>query len=92
MFIYDEAVLMLKSFSEKPKVLLNYHWIPEKTGLEAIKEFLQLDNRVNIIFISADTSIKEEALSNSAFSFWEQLFTIKQLLNVIINAFEVYNS
>ena len=83
---------MFKSFSEKPKVLLIDHWIPEKTGLEAIKKILQLDNRVNIIFISADTNIKEEALSNSAFSFWEQPFTIKQLLNVIINAYESYNS
>jgi DNA-binding NtrC family response regulator len=73
-------------------VLLKDQWIPEKIELEAIKEILQLDNRVNIIFISADTSIKEEALFNSVFSFWEQPFTIKQLLNVIINTYESYNS
>ena len=68
------------------------HRMPEKTGIEATKEILQMDKRVKIIFISADISIKEEAFSIGAFSFWDKPFTIEQLIVEIQNALECYHS
>jgi len=88
----EEAVSMFKSFSDKPKVILMDQRMPEKTGIDATKEILKIDKLVKIIFISADISIKEEALSIGAFSFWDKPFTIQQLINEIQNALECNNS
>ena len=86
----EEAVIMFKAFLEKPKVILMDHRMPEKTGLEASKEILDLDKKVKIIFVTADSSIKDAALSIGAFSFWEKPFKIDQLINDIKRAFENY--
>ncbi len=86
----EEAVIMFKAFLIKPKVILMDHRMPEKTGLEATEEILDLDKKVKIIFVSADVSIKEEALSIGAFSFWVKPFTIDQLIIEINKAIETY--
>ena len=86
----EEAVIMFKSFVVKPKVILMDHRMPEKTGLEASEEILDLDKKVKIIFVSADSSIKEEALSIGAFGFWVKPFILEQLLDEINKAIESY--
>ena len=86
----EEAVKMFKSFRIKPKVILMDHRMPEKNGIKTSEEILSLDKKVKIIFVSADSSIKEEALSIGAFSFWEKPFTIEQLIYDINRAFENY--
>lgn len=86
----EEAVIMFKSFLIKPKVILMDHRMPEKTGLEASEEILYLDKKVKIIFVSADISIREEALSVGAFSFWVKPFTIDSLIHEINRAIESY--
>ncbi len=88
----EEAVIKYNSFSDRPKVILMDHRMPEKTGIEATKEILQIDKKVKIIFVSADISIKEEAYSIGAFSFWDKPFMIDQLINEINRAIECYNS
>jgi CheY-like chemotaxis protein len=85
-----EAVSMFKSFSNKPKVILMDQRMPEMTGIEASKLILQFDNRVKIIFVSADASVKEEALSIGAFLFIDKIFTIEELINAIKKAIENY--
>jgi len=87
-----EAINMFKSFSNKPKIIIMDHRMPEKTGIEATKEILQIDKRVKILFFSADISIKEEAYSIGAFSFNVKPFTINCLINNINKALECYNS
>jgi len=84
----EEAIRMFKSFEKKPKIILMDHRMPVKSGLEATKEILQMDKKVKIIFISADLSIKEEALSMGAFSFWDKPFSIDQLIEEIKSAIE----
>ena len=86
----EEAVIIFKAFLEKPKVILMDHRMPEKTGLEASEEILDIDKRVKIIFVSADISIREEALSIGAFSFWVKPFSLDQLLDEINKAIESY--
>ena len=85
-----EAVSMFKSFSNKPKVILMDQRMPEMTGIEASKLILQFDNRVKIIFVSADASVKEEALSIGAFLFIDKIFTIEELIDAINKAIENY--
>ncbi|MHA1457961.1 MAG: response regulator [Promethearchaeota archaeon] len=85
-----EAVSMFKSFSNKPKVILMDQRMPEMNGIEASKLILQIDNRVKIIFISADSSVKEEAISIGAFLFIDKIFTIDELIGAINRAIKSY--
>jgi len=85
-----EAVSMFKSFSNKPKVILMDQRMPEMSGIEASKIILQIDSRVKIIFISADASVKEEAISIGAFLFIDKILTVSQMLSAINRAIESY--
>jgi len=85
-----EAISMFKSFSNKPKVILMDQRMPEMSGIEASKLILQVDNRVKIIFLSADNSVKEEAISLGAFLFIDKIFTINELIDAINRAIESY--
>jgi len=84
----EDAVSMFISFSEKPKVVLLDHRMPLKDGIETTKEILQIENSTKIIFVSADASVKEEALSIGAFCFKDKPFTIENLIDSIQNALE----
>ena len=75
----EEAVEMYKTFATKPDVVLMDHRMPLKNGIEATKEILQIDVNSKIIFTSADSSVKEEALSIGAIGFEEKPFTIEKL-------------
>ena len=85
-----EAISMFKSFSNKLKVILMDHRMPEMSGIEASKLILQIDNRVKIIFISADASVKEEAISIGAFLFISKPFAINLLIDAVNKAIESY--
>lgn len=85
-----EAVSMFNSFSKKPKVILMDQRMPEMSGVEASKLILQIDSRTKIIFLSADDSVKEEALSIGAFIFLDKTFLIEKLIDVINRAIESY--
>lgn len=81
-----EAVKMFKNFPEKPDIVLMDHRMPIKSGMEAAKEILEIDNSAKIIFVSADETIKEEALLNGAVSFKDKPFTLRRLMNNIEKA------
>ncbi len=85
-----EAVSKFIEFSNKPKVILMDQRMPEMSGIEASKLILRIDNRVKIIFISADASVKEEAISIGAFLFVDKIFTIDELIDAINRAIESY--
>jgi DNA-binding NtrC family response regulator len=85
-----EAVSMFKSFSNKPKVILMDQRMPEMSGIEASKLILQIDSRVKIIFISADASIREEAISIGAFLFLDKIVTVSKMIGAINRAIESY--
>ena len=74
---------MYKSFIEKPDIILMDHRMPIKNGIEVVKEILQIDSNSKIIFASADSTIKSEALSIGAVSFLEKPFSMNTLINEI---------
>ena len=76
----EEAVSMYKQFVEKPSITIMDHRMPAKNGIEALKEILRLDNNARVIIASADSSVKEEALSLGAYSFKQKPFDIDFLL------------
>jgi DNA-binding NarL/FixJ family response regulator len=81
---------MFKSFSNKPKVILMDQRMPEMSGIEATKLILQIDSSVKIIFLSADDSVKEEAISIGAFLFIDKVVTVSKMIGAINRAIESY--
>ena len=81
-----DAVNKFESFSEKPDIILMDHRMPIKNGIEATKEILEIDNKTKIIFVSADKSVRENALLVGAICFKEKPCTYKRLVNNIQKA------
>ncbi|MFX1480778.1 MAG: response regulator [Promethearchaeota archaeon] len=75
----DEAIDLFKSLSTKPDIILMDHRMPIKNGIEATIELIKLNSNSKIIFISADNSVKKQALSSGAKKFIEKPFSIEQL-------------
>ncbi|TFF85435.1 MAG: response regulator [Promethearchaeota archaeon] len=84
----EEAINTFKKLDRKPDVILMDHRMPVKNGLEAAREILAIDNDINIIFVSADKSVKEEALSLGIKSFKDKPFTLNRLFKNIEKAMD----
>lgn len=87
----EEAVSMFRDFSDLPDIILMDHRMPLKNGIDASKEILLLDKKARIIFVSADDSVKEEALSIGAIDFMNKPIDILKLIdqiNQIVNTNE----
>jgi len=74
---------MFNNFKEKPDVILMDHRMPLKNGLEASKEILQINPDIKIIFITADQTIREEALSIGVADFIDKPFSIQDIITSI---------
>lgn len=84
----EEAINTYKTLNEKPDIILMDHRMPVKSGLEAAREILGMDNDVKIIFASADKSVKEEAISLGIKSFKDKPFTLNHLFKNIKKAMD----
>jgi len=82
----EEAVSLFKSLSNRPEVILMDYRMPMKNGIDASKEILKIDKTVKIIFISADSSIKEEVKSLGVVSFKDKPISNDNLINNIKKA------
>lgn len=78
-----KAVNLFKSLSEKPDIILMDHRMPIKNGIEASKEILEIDKHSKIIFVSADTSVRNKALSIGAIKFIKKPFSCDYLIKSI---------
>lgn len=67
----------------KPALVLMDHRMPVKNGLEAAKEILKKDKSAKILFISADISVRQEAIDVGAVGFLEKPVLIARLLSKI---------
>jgi CheY-like chemotaxis protein len=74
---------MFKSFNHKPDIILMDHRMPVKDGIEATKEIFNIDQKVKVIFASADMSIKEIALSMGIVGFLSKPFSLEKLVKKI---------
>jgi two-component system chemotaxis response regulator CheY len=69
--------------STNPDFILMDHRMPIKDGLETMKELLTMEPNLKIIFVSADTSVKTEALSIGAVDFIAKPFNMSSLFRSI---------
>ena len=82
----EEAVEIYKQMNEKPDVILMDYRMPLKNGIEATKEILEVDAEAKILFVSADDTVKEEAIAAGAYGFRLKTFEIEELIEDIENA------
>ena len=72
----------------KPDFILMDHRMPINNGLEATEVLLKLNSNLKIIFVSADVSIKDKALSIGAIEFLEkpfELHSFHKILEKVLN-------
>ncbi len=69
--------------NECPEIVIMDHRMPGKDGLTSFKEVLAINETVKIIFVSADESVREEALASGASGYLIKPITIKSMLNII---------
>lgn len=62
----DEAVETYASTEPTPDLVLMDHRMPIKSGLEAMREILEMDGHARIIFLTADAAVAEEAMAAGA--------------------------
>ena len=80
------AIEIYRTLIEKPDLILMDYRMPLKNGIETTKEILEIDKNSKIIFISADYSVKNEALSLGVIAFLEKPFLYETLINSINNS------
>ncbi|MFW9914182.1 MAG: response regulator [Candidatus Thorarchaeota archaeon] len=78
---YDgvEAVRIFQTLQKDTIIVLMDYRMPRKNGIEATKEILAEDPDSKIIFMSADSSIKTEALDLGIAAFFEKPMLLEDL-------------
>jgi two-component system chemotaxis response regulator CheY len=64
-----EALEKYVQMNPKPDLVLMDHRMPVMNGTTATRELLNIDKNVKILFISADETVKEEAMAAGALDF-----------------------
>ncbi len=85
---YDgqEAVEKFANMYPRPDVVILDHRMPNKDGIEAMGEMLEIDPNARIVFISADANVRDEALKMGAVGFGLKPVTIRHMLELVESA------
>lgn len=81
-----EAIDKYKNFIKKPEIIIMDHRMPILNGIDAMHQILKMSKTPKVIFASADSSVKEEAISQGAYGFINKPFDIDDLLKKIQTA------
>lgn len=79
----EEALEIYKKFKNSPDIILMDHRMPFKDGLETTKEILSINPNCKIIFVSADYSVRDQAINVGAIDFLEKPLNFTSLLRII---------
>jgi two-component system chemotaxis response regulator CheY len=79
----NEAILKFIACTPKPHLVLMDYRLPVMNGIEVTKRILEIDPDTKIIFLSADTSVKEEALKAGAFTFLAKPVSLNIIMNEV---------
>lgn len=82
----EEAVNKFRDMVPKPEVIILDHRMPNKDGLEAMKDILEMEPAARIVFISADANVRDQALNGGAKSFGLKPVTIRHMLDLVEKA------
>jgi two-component system chemotaxis response regulator CheY len=87
-FVAGDGLEAIRAFMEsdpKPSIIIMDHRMPEMTGVDAMKEMIKLNSCTKYVIVSADASIRDEAIEAGASVFIEKPIQLKQLVNCVDN-------
>ena len=79
----NEAIVKFIACMPKPHIVIMDYRLPTLNGIEATKKILEIDPETKVIILSADVSIREEALRIGAFTFIAKPASLKFITNTI---------
>ena len=62
----EEAVNVFRDLEQKPDLVLMDHRMPLKNGLEAMREIVGMDGSAQVVFLTADASVADQAMAAGA--------------------------
>jgi two-component system chemotaxis response regulator CheY len=82
---YDgpEAVEKYRNGHPKPEIVLMDYRLPTSTGVEAMKEMQEMDGKTKFIFLSADSSAKDEAIQAGAVMFLLKPASMRDVISAV---------
>jgi two-component system chemotaxis response regulator CheY len=86
----NEAILKFIECSRKPHIVIMDYRLPTMNGIEVTKKILEIDPDTNIIFLSADISVKEEALRVGAYIFLAKPVSLKSITDAVDSVINKY--
>jgi two-component system chemotaxis response regulator CheY len=72
-----ECLEKINNSEKKPDFILMDYRMPEKEGIEVMKELLEIQPELKVIFVSADESVEKNALSAGAIMFIKKPFNLQ---------------
>ena len=79
----EEAVKKFQECSSRPQVMLMDYRMPIMDGLEAAKMIKGIDPDIKIIFVTADSGAREEAMNIGASAFLEKPVGLKDIVTQV---------
>jgi DNA-binding NarL/FixJ family response regulator len=79
----DEAVQLFLSMDPKPDVIIMDHRMPRMDGISATKMIQEIDTQSKIVFVSADETVRSEAIDAGAVVFKVKPVRAKELFKII---------
>ncbi|GAI92169.1 unnamed protein product [marine sediment metagenome] len=79
----QQAVDYFSDNNDWPDLVIMDHRMPIKDGVTALKELLELDSSIKVIFVSADESARKRALTLGAIGYLIKPFSVKDILGLI---------
>lgn len=78
-----EAIKRLSELNPKPDVIIMDHRMPRMDGITATKKIMKMDKRSKIVFVSADETVQNEAMTAGAAIFKVKPVRAHQLFKTI---------
>lgn len=79
----NEAILKFIACTPKPHIVIMDYRLPTMNGIDVTKRILEIDLDTKVIFLSADISVKEEALRAGAYTFLSKPVSIYTITNTV---------
>lgn len=83
------ALTLIRSGIPFPDIILMDYRMPVMNGVQATEEILKLNILAKIIFVTADHSIKKEAMAAGAIKFFAKPMERAVLLDIVSNVLEL---
>ena len=76
----EDAIRKFEDSNPKPQIVIMDYRMPAMNGLEASKRIWKIEPETKIIFISADTGVRDEALKAGAAAFIQKPASLKEIV------------